>query len=152
MSFFLAIIALLKSADSSISLVCKHWPISLQILLLLHSSASLPTPRPTPLPPYAGGHHTPASLVVLLCVPSRFSRVRLFATLRSTGCQAPLSMDFPRQEYWSGLPCPPPEYLPDLGIEPMSPASPALQADSLQLSHMIWYLQGMWLWASSPPS
>ena len=39
---------------------------------------------------------------------------------------------FPRQEYWSGLPCPPPGYLPDPGIEP---TSPALQADSLPLSH-----------------
>ena len=42
--------------------------------------------------------------------------------------QAPLSMGFFRQEYWSGLPCPPPGDLPDPGIEPMSPA---LQADSL---------------------
>ena len=40
--------------------------------------------------------------------------------------QAPLFMGFSRQEYWSGLPCPPPEDLPDPGIEPMSPASPAL--------------------------
>ena len=42
--------------------------------------------------------------------------------------QAPLSMDFSRQEYWSELPCPAPGDLPDLGIEPRSPA---LQADSL---------------------
>ena len=42
--------------------------------------------------------------------------------------QAPLSMGFSRQEFWSGLPCPPPGDLPDPGIEP---ASPALQADSL---------------------
>ena len=37
-------------------------------------------------------------------------------------------MEFPRQAYWHGLPCPPPGYLPDPGIKPMSPA---LQADSL---------------------
>ena len=43
-------------------------------------------------------------------------------------CQAPLSMEFSRQEYWSGLPFPSPEDLPDLGIQPRSPA---LQADSL---------------------
>ena len=43
--------------------------------------------------------------------------------------QAPLSMGFFRQEYWSGLPCPPPRDLPEPGIEPRSPA---LQADSLQ--------------------
>ena len=40
--------------------------------------------------------------------------------------QAPLSMEFYRQEYWSGLPCPPPEDLSDLGIEPASHVSPAL--------------------------
>ena len=40
--------------------------------------------------------------------------------------QFPLSMGFSRQEYWSGLPCPPPGDLPDLGIEPKSPVSPAL--------------------------
>ena len=43
-------------------------------------------------------------------------------------CQLPLSMGFSRQEYWSGLPCPPPGNLPNPGIEPRSPA---LQADSL---------------------
>ena len=47
-------------------------------------------------------------------------------------CQAPLSMGFPRQEYWSWLPFPSPGYLPDPGIESMSPA---LQVDSLSLSH-----------------
>ena len=46
--------------------------------------------------------------------------------------QAPLSMGFPRQEYWSGSPLPPPGHLPDPGIKP---ASPALQVDSLPLSH-----------------
>ena len=47
------------------------------------------------------------------------------------GPQAPLSMGFPRQEYWSGLPFPPPGDLPDPGIEPESPVSPAMQVDSL---------------------
>ena len=45
--------------------------------------------------------------------------------------QAPLSMGFSRQEYCSELPCPPPGDLPDPGTEPVSPADPALQADSL---------------------
>ena len=45
--------------------------------------------------------------------------------------QAPLSMGFFRQEYWSGLPFPPPDDLPDPGIKPTSPASNALKADSL---------------------
>ena len=43
-------------------------------------------------------------------------------------CQAPLSMELSRQEYWSGLPCPSPRDLPDSGIEA---GSPALQANSL---------------------
>ena len=41
-------------------------------------------------------------------------------------CQAPLSMEFSKQEYWSGFPYPPPENLPDPGIEPTSLMSPAL--------------------------
>ena len=44
-------------------------------------------------------------------------------------------MGFSKQGYWSGLPCPPPGDLTDPGIEPGSPESPALQADSLPLSH-----------------
>ena len=69
---------------------------------------------------------------VHVCVLSRFSRVRLFVTLWTVACQAPLSMGFSRQEYWSGLPRPPPGDLPDPGLEP---GSPALRADSLPLSH-----------------
>ena len=46
--------------------------------------------------------------------------------------QAPLSTGFSRQEYWSGLPCPPPGDFSNPGIEPVSPA---LQVDSLPLSH-----------------
>ena len=42
-----------------------------------------------------------------------------------------LSLGFSRQEYWTGLSFPPPSYLPNLGTEPVSPVSPALQADSL---------------------
>ena len=57
---------------------------------------------------------------------SHFSRVWLFATSWTVACQAPLSMGFFRQEYWSGLPCPPPGDLPNLGIEPTSLTSPAL--------------------------
>ena len=52
----------------------------------------------------------------------------LFATLWTVAYQAPPSMGFSRQEYWSGLPFPSPGDLPDSGIEP---GSPALQADAL---------------------
>ena len=56
------------------------------------------------------------------------SRVRLFANPRTVAYQAPQSMEFSRQEYWSGLPFPPPGDLRDAGMEPRSPA---LQADTL---------------------
>ena len=62
-----------------------------------------------------------------------FSHVWHFVTPWTVAHQAPLSMGFPRQEYWSGLPFPPPGDLPDPGIKPISLASPALQADSLPL-------------------
>ena len=67
------------------------------------------------------------------------SRVWLFETTWTAARQAPLSMEFSRTEYWSGLPFPPPGVLPNPGIEPRSPA---LQADSLllgkPLAHTLW--------------
>ena len=65
---------------------------------------------------------------------SCFSWVRLFATPGTVAHQAPLSMGFSRQEYWSELPCPPPGDLPDPEIKPASLMSPALQAGSLPLA------------------
>ena len=56
------------------------------------------------------------------------SHGQLFATPWTVAHQAPLSMEFSRQEYWSGLPFLPPGYLPDPGIEP---GSPAFQAGAL---------------------
>ena len=56
------------------------------------------------------------------------SCVQLFATPWTVAHQAPPSMEFSRQQYWSGLPFPSPGYLPDPGIEPRSPT---LQADAL---------------------
>ena len=50
----------------------------------------------------------------------------LSCTVLSVACQAPLSMEFSRQEYWTGLTFPPPEDLPDPGIKPASPVDPAL--------------------------
>ena len=64
---------------------------------------------------------------------SCFSCVQLFVTLWTVAGQAPLSMGFFRQEYWSGLLCPPPGDLPDPGIKL---GSPSWQADSLPLSHL----------------
>ena len=61
-----------------------------------------------------------------VCVLSRFSLIRLFATLWTVACQAPLSMGFSRQEYWSGMPFPPSGDLPNPEIEPESLRSLAL--------------------------
>ena len=74
-------------------------------------------------------------LHLFACVLSQFSHVRLFATLWTIARQAPLSMGFSRQAYWSGFSCPPPGDLPNPGIKPEFPVSPALQEDSLPLSH-----------------
>ena len=68
-------------------------------------------------------------LSALLCravVLSRFSCIRLFVTSWTVACHALLFMGFSRQEFWSGLPFPPPGDLPSLGIEPEFPESPAL--------------------------
>ena len=51
----------------------------------------------------------------------------ILATPWTVACQDPLSMGFSRQEYWSGLPFPPPGDLPDSGIKPVSPESPAFR-------------------------
>ena len=59
------------------------------------------------------------------------SRIRLFVTSWTVARQAPLSIGFLRQEYWNGLPVPPPGNLPDPGIEPASLMSPDWQVGSL---------------------
>ena len=73
-------------------------------------------------------------LVIILILKFRClitNQVRLFVIPWTVPCQAPLSMEFPRQEYWNGLPFPSPGDLPDPGIEP---SSLAWQADFLPLS------------------
>ena len=68
-------------------------------------------------------------LMILVKVKAKsLSHVRLFATPWTVAYQAPQSMEFSRQEYWSRLPFPSPLDLPNPGIEP---GSPALQADAL---------------------
>ena len=90
-------------------------------------------PKPSALEVQSLNHWTwevPA-MQFLGCMFNRFSRVRLFVTLWTVAHQDPLSMGFPRQEYWSGVPCPPPGDLPNPGIEPVSIMSPALAGGSL---------------------
>ena len=67
---------------------------------------------------------------------SCFSRVWLSLTLATVAHQAPLSMDFSRQEHWSDLPCPLPRGPPSPGIASASPVATALLVDSLPLSFL----------------
>ena len=71
----------------------------------------------------------PQASRVLTCVLlSCLSHIRVVATAWTVAHQAPLSMRFSSQDYWTGLPCPPPGDLPHPGIEPMSLISPALSS------------------------
>ena len=63
-----------------------------------------------------------------------------FETPQTVACQAALSMGFPRQEYWSGLPFPPPEDLPNPWIEPMS-LMPSAFASGFFNTSAIWEAQ-----------
>ena len=88
------------------------------------------------------------SILLLVCIPITYNILQqLFCCLVTKSClnlatpwtvtrQAPLFMGFPKQEHWNGLPFLSARDLPDPGIEP---ASPALQADPLPLSHDLNY-------------
>ena len=81
--------------------------------------------------------------IVGVCVVSHFSCIRLFATLWTIVLQVSLSMRFSRQEYWSGLPCPPPGDPPNPGIKPVSLMSPAL-AGRFFTTSTAWEAQHSW--------
>ena len=98
-----------------------------------------PNPGIEPAPPVSPAltsrcclprHHLgiPTNVLKVKVKVKALSRVRVFVTPWTVAHQAPLSMEFSRQEYWSGLPFPSPGDLPDSGIEPRSPA---LQAEAL---------------------
>ena len=76
------------------------------------------------------------------------SRVWLFVTPRTVAHQAPLSMEFSREEYWSGLPCPSPGDLPKPGVKP---GFPALKADSLLSEPPQGLCTFCWLSLEAPP-
>ena len=82
------------------------------------------------------GTHTRMYICVL-------SRVPLFSSHWTVARQAPLSMGFPRQGYWSGLPFPSPGDLPNPRIEPVSPVSLALQTGSLSAIFILFFWRTM---------
>ena len=119
---------------------------------------SVPEVFPWALWPASNGTVYPLCLIA--CMLSCFSRVGLFMTLWTVTLQAPLSTGFSREEYRSGLPCPPPGYLPDPGIEPSALTSPELvggffttstawEALSLIAQRSLWHLLSPPSWDSS---
>ena len=79
-------------------------------------------------------HYLLSKVCVCAKLLQLLSCVQLFVTLWTVAHQAPLSMGFSRQEYWSELPCRPPGDLPDPGIKPTSLMSPALAAGFFTIS------------------
>ena len=95
---------------------CRCYLISSSsfILVLFLALASADLAGPYELP--GRWHALPSQYLVCACVKS-LSCVQLFATPWTVALQAPVSMGFSRQEYWSGLPCPLPGDLPDQGLK-----------------------------------
>ena len=93
-------------SESLLALACLDFQLNFVFFLFLEICSYLIF---SPLSLYGGG-----GLVTKSCLT--------FAISLTLACQAPLSMGFSRQEYWSGLPCPSPGDLPNPGIEPGSPA------------------------------
>ena len=88
---------------------------------------------------------------ILVIHVAKSLHIQLFVTQWTTAHQAPLSLEFSIQEYWSGLPCPPPGDLPNPGIKPTSVMSPALAAGSLPLAlpivlYIFWILISYQIW------
>ena len=115
----------LSSLDSDMYLTTGHvqWdghrPLMLTSSSLTWFSSKIPHLTGTTIPSSTQGRNWVVNLYILCsflhstCVLSCSSRVRPCATQWTVSCQTPLSMGFSRQEYWSGLPCPPPGDLPD---------------------------------------
>ena len=95
-----------------------RWPWRVTVGIKWHHTSS----APRALPDTCRDH-------VHMWVLSCFSCVQLLSTPWTVAHQAPLSMELSRQEHWSGLPWPPPGDIPNPGIKPMSPTSPALAGE-----------------------
>ena len=105
-------------------LVQRIFPIQGSNLCLLHWQADSFSTEPPRKP----------QRMECACVLSCFSCVQLFVTQWTIAHQAPLSLGFSRQEYWSGLPCPPPGDLPNQEIKPAPLTFPALAGRFLTTS------------------
>ena len=122
------------------SSLCGSWRMCSRIIYSDEEEASMYLPLPSPfsqrllkgiLLPLTKWVH--AFTRIHACGLSCFSRVWFFVTAWAVAHQAPLSLRFSRQEYWSGLSCSPLKDLPNPGIKLMSLTSPALAGGSLPL-------------------
>ena len=107
--------------------------LSLEIYFAFsNSSRSLSIP-PSPLPTHTKNIYVYIYVCVCVAFVYWLNHVHLFCDPWTVACQAPLSIGFPRQEYWSGSPCPPPGDIPHPGVKLVFLA---WQADSLPLSNL----------------
>ena len=128
-------------ANNGAQSMCAYF-YGIHVHRVLSQGSSGETPRAEQMSPLlfysALAHwHCPLpqlKVITLLCC--HCSRVRLCDPM-SVARQAPLSVGFSRQEYWSGLPCPPPGVLPNPGIKPELLCLLHRQADSLPLASLI---------------
>ena len=108
----------IRSSNSTLRYILKRitnrWP-NKYMHSTIHNSWQVETTQMS-----SNGWIDKQKMLNMCAVLSGFTHVWLLATLWTVTCQALLSKGFSRQEYWSGLPCPPPGDLPDPGIEPTS--------------------------------
>ena len=129
---FLFLVVIIVEWGYRWNFVCFRFLFSTQFFLLLSLKSTLSILEPfCYVLPLAYRRHMLTMCLAMLLLFSCQVESSYFATLWTIAHQSSLSTGFPRQEYWSGLPIPSPEDLPNPGIEP---GSPALQADSLPLS------------------
>ena len=138
MSLYLLIQLFYKAPNFIISINCSFFPICHQLfiffintcmyLCLVTQSCSIPF-NPIDCSPPGSSVHAILQARILEWVLSRFSHVWPFATPRTAALQAPLSVGFSMQEYWSGLPFPPHRIFPTQGL--LSSLLNCFQADSL---------------------
>ena len=94
--------------------------------------------------------HIQMAIVLLICLLCMLSHVLLFVTPCTVACQVPQSMGFSRQEYWSGLPLPPPQDLPTQGSNPHLLGLLHWQVGSLPLCYLGNPINFLWLYNKLP--
>ena len=132
-------------------LICCEWYLDV-LKILLSAQDSWARPRVSQAPRWSSHDHQDSLLTLLfytMLLCCTLSHVRLFATPWTVAHQVRLSIGFFKQEYWSGLPCPPPGGLPDPKMEHASLMSSALAGASFTATATI-YTQPNKLWTWTP--